>query len=285
MKELGVRLRGLAGIRLRSGIRPDAGPRNPIDHRSTWAVVAAIAAIVVVVAASIGFGLVMRAEVAAQARSIHDLQTRFDALNAQNDGLTPHVSPQPDWPAVATLVEPSVLTISTGDSLGSGWVVYSDASGSDVVTNLHVVADAWNSGIATVDVGIGDRTVKGTITRVDANDDLALIHIAMSIPALQRAALRPQLAQSVMAIGAPLGLNGTVSVGIVSGFRSVEGSDYIQFSAAISPGNSGGPVVDAQGRVVGVASAKFVAPGAEALSLAIPVETVCRVAVCRSAGS
>jgi putative serine protease PepD len=239
----------------------------------------------VVVASSIGFGLVTRAEVAAQARSIHDLQARLDALNARNDVPKSRFSPQPDWPAVATLVERSVLTISTGDSLGSGWVVYSDASGSDVVTNLHVVADAWDSGSATVDVAIGDRTVKGTITRVDVNDDLALIHIAMSLPALQRAALRPQLAQSVMAIGAPLGLNGTVSVGIVSGFRSVEGSDYIQFSAAISPGNSGGPVVDPQGRVVGVATAKFVAPGAEALSLAIPVETVCRVAVCRPAGS
>jgi putative serine protease PepD len=83
-----------------------------------------------------------------------------------------------------------------------------------------------------------------------------------------------------MAVGAPLGLDGSVSIGVVSGFRSIEGSDYIQFSAAISPGNSGGPVVDAQGRVVAVATAKFVAPGAEALSLAIPVQTVCRIAVC-----
>jgi putative serine protease PepD len=151
------------------------------------------------------------------------------------------------------------------------------------VTNLHVVAGAWDAGIATVDVRIGDRTVKGTITRVDANDDLALIHIATRLPALQKAALRPQLAESVMAIGSPLGLDGTVSVGVVSGFRSVDGSDYIQFSAPISPGNSGGPVVDANGEVVAVATAKFVAPGAEALSLAIPVQTVCRVAVCAPA--
>jgi putative serine protease PepD len=71
---------------------------------------------------------------------------------------------------------------------------------------------------------------------------------------------------------------------VVSGFRSIDGSDYIQFSAPISPGNSGGPVVDADGRVVAVATAKFVAPGAEALSLAIPVQTVCRVAVCAPAG-
>lgn len=280
MKELGVRFRGLPGIRLRSGIRPGAGPRNLTDHRSHWVVVAATAAMFVVVAWSVGFGLVTHAELAAQARSIHDLQTRVDALYPQHAGLTSQAPAQPDWPAVAALVEPSVVTISTADSLGSGWVVSSDLSGSDVLTNLHVVADAWNDGIATVDVVIGDRTFKGTISRVAVNDDLALIHIAVSLPALHRAALRPQLAQSVMAIGAPLGLNGTVSVGIVSGFRSVEGSDYIQFSAPISPGNSGGPVVDADGQVVGVATAKFVSPGSEALSLAIPVETVCHIVAC-----
>ena len=284
MKGLAFRFKGLAGIRLRSGIRPVAGPGNSSDHRPTWAVVAAIAVIFVGVASSLGFGLVTRAEVASQARSIHDLQARIDHLNAQSDGMKTQLQPQPDWSAVAALVEPSVVTISTADALGSGWVADSDASGSDIVTNLHVVADAWDAGIATVDVGIGDRTIKGTITRVDVNDDLALIHIAMRLQALQKAALRPQLAESVMAIGSPLGLDGTVSVGVVSGFRSIDGSDYIQFSAPISPGNSGGPVVDADGRVVAVATAKFVAPGAEALSLAIPVQTVCRVAVCAPAG-
>lgn len=285
MKGFAVLSRGLAGIRLRSGIRPDADPSNPVNRRSTWAVVAAFAAVLAVTAGSASFGVVTRAEVASEARSIHEMQARIDVLISQNEGLKSQTPLQPDWPAIAALVEPSVVTISTADSLGSGWVAYSDASGSDVVTNLHVVASAWNAGIATVDVVIGDKTIKGTITQVDVDDDLASIHIATTLPALQRAALRPQLAQGVMAIGSPLGLDGTVSVGVVSGFRSVEGSDYIQFSAAISPGNSGGPVVDSQGRVVAVATAKFVAPGAEALSLAIPVETVCRVVVCGRSSS
>jgi putative serine protease PepD len=82
-----------------------------------------------------------------------------------------------------------------------------------------------------------------------------------------------------MVVGSPLGLGGSVSVGVVSGFRSLEGSDYVQFSAPISPGNSGGPVVDARGRVVAVASAKFEGPGVEALSLAIPIQMVCAMAV------
>lgn len=66
-----------------------------------------------------------------------------------------------------------------------------------------------------------------------------------------------------------------MTLGIVSGYRSLGGSDYIQFSAPISPGNSGGPVIDAHGRVVAVASAKLVGEGVEALSLGIPVQTVC----------
>jgi len=91
------------------------------------------------------------------------------------------------------------------------------------------------------------------------------------------------LAQAVIVIGSPLGLGGTVSAGVISGFRSLEGSDYVQFSAPISPGNSGGPVVDARGRVVAVASAKFEGSGVEALSLGIPVQTACSmVAACLS---
>jgi putative serine protease PepD len=238
-------------------------------------VAVAIALIALVVAASAA----LRTDVASQAVSIRELQARIDALNAQV-ALKSQPHAQPDWSAIAVAVEPSVVTISTEGSLGSGWVADSDGSGSDVVTNLHVVVGAWNAGIATVDVVIGDMTVKGTITQVDANDDLASIHISMSLPTLTRAELRPLLAQSVMAVGSPLGLDGSVSVGVVSGFRSIEGSDYIQFSAAISPGNSGGPVIDADGRVVAVATAKFVASGAEALSLAIPVQTVCRVVKC-----
>jgi putative serine protease PepD len=272
---LNGRLKGLAGIRFGNGIRRSAGLGQLVRRRSTWAAVTAAVVIVVLAVFAMGLGEAMRSEIANQAHSIRDLQTQVEALNAR-------AQPQPDWPAIAAAVEPSVLTVSTADALGSGWVAQSDDSGSNVVTNLHVVADAWDAGVVTVDVGIGDRTIKGTITRVDVNDDLALIHVDTTLPPLQQAAFRAQLAESVMAIGSPLGLDGSVSIGVISGFRSIEGSDYIQFSAAISPGNSGGPVVDAYGHVVAVATAKFVAPGAEALSLAIPVQTVCRFVICQT---
>ncbi len=119
----------------------------------------------------------------------------------------------------------------------------------------------------------------GRITRVEQGDDLAMVHIADRYPALPVAAYRPLLGDAVLAVGSPLGLNGSVSLGIVSGFRSLEGADYIQFSAPISPGNSGGPVLDRHGRVVAVTAAKFQGQGVEALSLAIPVQTVCATIV------
>jgi putative serine protease PepD len=207
-----------------------------------------------------------------QARSIDALRARVHTLQAGVDA-------QPDWSAIARKVEPSVFTIETLYGLGSGWVARSGASGSELVTNFHVIDEAWIKGVVEVDVRQGDRTIKGTIARIDRNDDLAIIHVAEVLPALETARYRPALAQAVMAVGSPLGLGGSVSVGVVSGFRSLEGSDYVQFSAPISPGNSGGPVVDARGRVVAVASAKFEGPGVEALSLAIPVQTACAMAV------
>jgi putative serine protease PepD len=76
---------------------------------------------------------------------------------------------------------------------------------------------------------------------------------------------------SVLVLGAPLGLGGSVSNGIVSAFRD----GYIQFSAPIAPGNSGGPLVNLHGQVIGVARSKLVAQGAEGLSFAIPIAIVC----------
>ena len=208
------------------------------------------------------------ATLASQTRTIAHLQTEMRILEVR-------ASAQPDWPAITAIVAPSVLTISTDVDLGSGWVARSDANGSDVVTNYHVVEPAASAGIVTVDVRQFDRVMKGTIVRVDKMNDLAVVHVSERLPALITAALRPKVATSVMVIGSPLGLSDSVSVGVVSSFRSLLGSDYMQFSAPISPGNSGGPVVDQQGRVVAIATAKIVGDGAEALGFGIPVQTAC----------
>jgi putative serine protease PepD len=205
-------------------------------------------------------------------QSISQLQARVKSLEAQ-------VQMQTDWSAIAGKVQSSIFTVATRSGLGSGWVARSGAGGSDVVTNFHVVAEAWNAGEVNVQVRQGDRTMEGTITRVERSDDLAIVHIADRFPALPTAAHRPQLGDPVLAVGSPLGLGGSVSLGVVSGFRSLEGADYIQFSAPISPGNSGGPVLDRRGSVVAVTAAKFEGRGVEALSLAIPVQTACATVV------
>jgi S1-C subfamily serine protease len=217
--------------------------------------------------------------VASQARTIAQIKAELRLLEAR-------AAAQADWPAIASMVEPSVLTISTNTGLGSAWVVHSDQTGSDLITNFHVVEEGVSAGLVAVDVRQLDRMMKGTIVRVDRNDDLALIHVTVSLAALELAPLRPPLGTTVMAVGSPLGLGGTVSIGVISGFRSLGGSDYVQFSAPISPGNSGGPVVDREGHVVAIATAKLTGDGVEALAFAIPAQTVCVILVhCAQFGS
>ena len=205
---------------------------------------------------------------AMQDQTIAGMQSEITALKLRD-------SAQTDWSQLAARTEPSVFTISTDAGLGSGWVVRSDASGSDLVTNFHVVAEALAGGAQTVDVVQAGRMLQGTVVRTDRTDDLAVVRVRERLAPLQPEAARPRLGATVMVVGSPLGLGGSISIGLVSGFRSIEGSDYVQFSAPISPGNSGGPVIDSQGRVVGIASGKYVGAGVEALAFAIPVSVAC----------
>lgn len=235
------------------------------------------AALTVGVAAAAG-GIVWQAHSAEthalviQEKTIAHLQARVTSLEAR-------AAVQPDWTAVAATVEPSVFTIATNKGLGSAWVVHSDLGGSELLTNFHVVEDAWNAGIVTVEVRRADRTINGTVVRINRNDDLAVVHVVPRLPVLKALAKRPPLGATVMAVGSPLGFGGSVSIGVVSGFRSLGGTDYMQFSAPISPGNSGGPVVDRDGHVLAVATAKLVGDGVEALGLGIPVQTACATLV------
>jgi putative serine protease PepD len=231
------------------------------------------AAAVIVMAVAVS-ALVWRGDLEMQA-SMDDQRKAIADLGAQVASLERNQARQADWPSIAAAVEPAVVTIEAGDSTGSGWVAYSGAAGSDIVTNFHVVADSFSAGDAAVRVRRKDTTIDGIVVRVDISDDLAIVHVAERLASLASAQGRPVLGATVMAIGSPLGLDGSVTLGVVSGFRSIDGSDYVQFSAPISPGNSGGPVIDSKGHVVAVASAKLVGTGVEALSLAIPVQTVC----------
>ena len=202
--------------------------------------------------------------IAAGVAATNGLAERLGALEAK-------VGEQPDLPKVASAVQPSVFTIRTGRGLGSGFVLRSGGGRSTLVTNLHVVDDAWTSPTREVAVANEGRRLTGTVQRVVEDRDLALIEVAADLPALARATTAPKVGDPVLAIGSPLGLAGSASSGIVSAVRP----GVLQFSAPVSPGNSGGPVVDRRGHVLGVATSKLVGNGAEGLSFAVPVDTVC----------
>jgi putative serine protease PepD len=198
-------------------------------------------------------------------------------------------SPTETLAKVAAAVQPSVVSIkvtaSGGTDEGSGVIMTSNGS---ILTNNHVISAAANGGTITVTFNNGN-TAKATIVGRDASTDLAVIK-ASGVSNLKPATFgnsdSVHVGDTVLAIGSPLGLEGSVSAGIISALhRPVDvGSsdqqpqspfgdpfgqqqqqsqggpttvlnDAIQTDAPINPGNSGGPLVDAQGRVIGINSA------------------------------
>lgn len=192
-------------------------------------------------------------------------------LSSRVLALEPKVDTGLDVTTVATAVGPSVFTVDTPDGLGSGWVVKDSGGQALLVTDYHVVASVWEGGGRAVGLRQASGVMTGTIVRVDQGADLALIQVPRLLPALSVDTSPVRVGEAIAAFGSPLDLGGSVTSGIVSGIRP----EGIQFTAAISPGNSGGPIVDNRGWVVGVAQAALVGDNAEALNFAIPSARVC----------
>ncbi|MFI6598314.1 S1C family serine protease [Nonomuraea sp. NPDC050536] len=211
---------------------------------------------------------------------------------------------------VAAKVQPSVVAIQLSNVGGSGVVLSPDGL---ILTNNHVVASAGNGGPITVKFSDG-KTAKATVIGTDAATDLAVIK-AQDVSDLTPLPLgnsdNLKVGDAVLAIGSPLGLDGSVTAGIVSALNRTlrEGSDEqqqqvppgwgqlqqqqeqdqaqpttigdaIQTDAAINPGNSGGALVNAAGQLVGIntAIATQGSSGNIGVGFAIPVNTAKQVA-------
>jgi S1-C subfamily serine protease len=215
-----------------------------------------------------------RAEAVAtqQREDLGSLTKRVQSLEARTAGTL-------NSTAVARQVLPSVFSVRAGKATGTAFAFGQDASGGTLlVTNYHVVSDAITAGATSVTIERSKRTYPVTIDRTDKNRDLVVLHADAKFKPLVAAAHETQAGDPVIVVGAPLGLDNTVTTGVVSAVRDdVPGAHtpVIQFDAAINPGNSGGPVIDADGHVVGIAQAKIVAEGADGLGLAIPISQVC----------
>jgi putative serine protease PepD len=194
--------------------------------------------------------------------------------------------------SVAAAVTPTVVSITVqtagGQVEGSGVILTSDGL---IVTNNHVVEDAAGGGRITVQLSDG-RTVAANVVGTDPATDLAVVK-AQGVSGLKAATLGDsdalEVGDTVLAVGNSLGLEGSVTAGIVSALhRGVDTagsggalSDAIQTDASINPGNSGGPLVNAAGQVVGITTANATvsqqSSGSIGVGFAIPSNRVKQV--------
>ncbi len=194
--------------------------------------------------------------------------------------LDPGSRDVPDVVGVVEELRQSVLTVATERGEGSG-VVWDEHG--HVVTNAHVVSGADTVRLVSAD---GDE-VAADIVAADEIVDVAVLEARdVDLPPATFTTRLPDVGEWVVAIGNPLGFENTVTAGVVSGLhRAIPGSarsspalvDLVQTDAPISPGNSGGALVDLDGRVVGI-NVAYIPPQANAVSIgfAIPSPTVTR---------
>jgi hypothetical protein len=195
-------------------------------------------------------------------------------------GITPHAttSAQPSpttagsgrvalTPAeIAARAMPSVVTLRAGRGIGTGFIVRPDGW---IATNLHVIVASAHVTVKMVDAREFDVI---EVLAANPEHDLALVRIdAHGLPCLSLGdsdTMRP--GDPIVAIGNPLGLEDTVSNGLVSAVRTIhEGSEVLQISAPIAQGSSGGPIFNDRGEVIGVSTA--IVHGGQNLNFGMPV--------------
>jgi tetratricopeptide (TPR) repeat protein len=191
---------------------------------------------------------------------------------------SPQTRSQDALPDLVRRIKPSAVAIETFDargeklSRGSGFFIDVDR----VVTNRHVIEGAYR---AEVHLNSGNTYQVKTVLAVDAEGDVVLLKVEAPpnlVRPLQLDRTSPQEGESVVVIGNPFGLEGSVSNGIVSAVRDIPGfGRIIQITAPISPGSSGSPVVNMQGQVIGVATLQIT--GGQSVNFAIPSERIAQL--------
>jgi S1-C subfamily serine protease len=162
---------------------------------------------------------------------------------------------------------------------GSGFILNKEGQ---ILTNYHVIANAQQLEVNTYD----KHTYKARIVATDPHHDLALLQITAPnlVPAVLADSQNLVVGQKVYAIGNPFGLSGTMTSGIISAKRSIQGptgdliDNAIQTDAAINPGNSGGPLLNSRGEVIGITSLIATNPNQSVdqnagIGFAIPIDT------------
>jgi putative serine protease PepD len=246
--------------------------------------------------AALGAALLVGGGLGAGIASAANSSTSAPAANTTVSGASSGQVSVCNVTAVANQVIPSVVTISArgadGGGTGSGEVI---KSGGYILTNNHVIAIAANGGSVEVQFSDG-QSAPATIVGRDPQTDLAVLKVDTSAN-LKVIAIGSSsslvVGQAAVVIGAPLGLSGTVTSGIVSALdRTVEvpGENdsaallvgAIQTDAAINPGNSGGSMVNCSGQLIGVPTAGAAVPnspgGSIGLGFAIPVNLAMTIA-------
>lgn len=155
-------------------------------------------------------------------------------------------------------------------STGSGVVLDNGI----IVTNFHVIGDGYRYGIVYNDTEEGQEYRTSSWINIDISRDIGIINSpdTNAEPAKLGNSDNLKLGEKVVAIGSPLGLKNTVSEGIISGFRKINGQNFIQITTPISPGSSGGGLFNARGELIGITTLKIV--NGESLNFAIPINEV-----------
>ncbi|MFG1711529.1 trypsin-like peptidase domain-containing protein [Micromonospora sp. NPDC049203] len=202
---------------------------------------------------------------------------RLDGLEQRAGSLEKQADAAFNPEAVASAVLPSVFRVRAGQFTGTAFAVGKAPSGggTTLLTNFHVVEAVFNAGERKVFLERKDQRFEATIIATDKEKDLAQLQATAKFTGLVAARAPVRSGQQIIVVGAPLGLQDSVTTGVVSAFRDDErgGGPVIQFDAPINPGNSGGPVINGSKEVVGIATAK--ARSAEGIGLAVPIKTAC----------